>query len=62
MSFATDVPLRPGINVVSVIARETPDTVGHRTFIIRRDAPDGSLLTTPKTDDDLSETGSEDLE
>ena len=62
MSFAADVPLRPGINVVSVIARETPDTVGHKTFIIRRDGPDGALLPTPKTDDDLSETGGDDTE
>ena len=62
MPFAVDLPLRPGVNMVSVIARETPDTVGHRTFIIRRDGPDGALLTTPKTDDDLSESGSDDGE
>jgi carboxyl-terminal processing protease len=49
----------PGVNIVSVIARENPDTDGHKTFIIRRDGEaDGELLTTPKTDDDLSENGS----
>jgi carboxyl-terminal processing protease len=62
MAFAVDLPLRPGVNMVSVIARETPDTIGHRTFIIRRDAPDGALMTTPKTEDDLSETGADDGE
>jgi carboxyl-terminal processing protease len=60
MAFAADLPLRPGVNMVSVIARETPDTVGHKTFIIRRDAADGSLMSTPKTEDDLSESGADD--
>jgi hypothetical protein len=32
----------------------------HRTFIVRRDGPAGELLATPKTEDELSETGSED--
>ena len=62
MGFAVDLPLRPGVNMVSVIARETPDTIGHRTFIIRRDAPDGALMTTPKMEDDLSETAADDGE
>jgi carboxyl-terminal processing protease len=40
------------------VARENPDTVSRKTFIIRRDGPNGELLTTPKTDDDeLSENG-----
>jgi carboxyl-terminal processing protease len=57
MAFDTDLPLRPGVNVVSVIARENPDTTTRRTFIVRRDGPGGELLPTPKTDDELSETG-----
>jgi carboxyl-terminal processing protease len=58
MTFDGDLPLRPGVNVVSVVARENPDTVSRKTFIIRRDGPNGELLTTPKTDDDeLSENG-----
>jgi carboxyl-terminal processing protease len=60
MAFAADLPLRPGVNVVSVISRENPETMGHKTFIIRRDAPDGALMTTPKTEDDLSENGGPD--
>jgi carboxyl-terminal processing protease len=60
MAFDADLPLRPGVNVVTIVARENPDTVTHRTFIVRRDGPSGELLATPKTEDELSETGSED--
>jgi carboxyl-terminal processing protease len=62
MTFAADVPLRPGVNVVTIVARENPDTTARRTFIVRRDGPGGDLLATPKTDDDLSETASPDDE
>jgi carboxyl-terminal processing protease len=57
MSFDADVPLRPGVNVVTLVARENPDTTSRRTYIVRRDGPAGELLQTPKTDDELSETG-----
>jgi carboxyl-terminal processing protease len=60
MAFAAELPLRPGINLVSVVARENPDTVGHKTFVIRRDGKNGELLATPKTEDDLSENGPSD--
>jgi carboxyl-terminal processing protease len=56
MDFDADLPLRPGVNVVTLVARENPDTTTRRTFIIRRDGPGGELLQTPKTDDELSET------
>jgi carboxyl-terminal processing protease len=56
MDFEADLPLRPGVNVVTLVARENPDTTTHRTFIIRRDGPGGELLQTPKTEDELSET------
>ena len=52
LAFDADLPLRPGVNVVTVIARETPDTTTRRTFIVRRDGPNGELLATPKTEDD----------
>jgi carboxyl-terminal processing protease len=58
MTFSADLPLRPGVNLVNVIARENPETVGHKTFVVRRDGKNGELLPTPKTDDDLSENGS----
>jgi carboxyl-terminal processing protease len=60
MTFDADLPLRPGVNVVTVVARENPDTTTHRTFIVRRDGANGELLATPKTDDELSETASSD--
>jgi carboxyl-terminal processing protease len=60
MDFDADLPLRPGVNVVTLVARENPDTTTRKTFIVRRDGPAGELLQTPKTDDELSETGSED--
>lgn len=60
MPFEADVPLRPGVNVVTVIARENPDTVGRKTFIVRRDGPNGELLATPKSDDDSDSLAGED--
>ncbi len=58
MQFDAPLPLRPGVNVVTVVARKNPDTVGRKTFFVRRDGPNGELLATPKTDDDTSEAGS----
>ncbi|MBI2388842.1 MAG: hypothetical protein HYV09_04415, partial [Deltaproteobacteria bacterium] len=54
-AFDLDVPLRPGVNFVSVWARESSETVQRRVFVIRRDGPNGELLDTPKTDDDVGE-------
>ena len=62
MAFDADVPLRPGVNVVTVVARENPDTTTRRTFIVRRDGPNGELLPTPKTDDELTGMGASDEE
>lgn len=56
MTFDTMVPLRPGVNVITLVARENVDTVGRRTVIVRRDGPNGEILQTPKTEDE-SETG-----
>ena len=62
MAFDADVPLRPGVNVVTVVGRENPDTQTRRTFVVRRDGPTGELLQTPKTEEELSETASGDEE
>jgi carboxyl-terminal processing protease len=62
MAFDADLPLRPGVNVVTIVARENPDTTSRRTFIVRRDGVNGELLQTPKTDDELSETAANDDE
>jgi carboxyl-terminal processing protease len=58
-SFDFDAPLRPGVNFIVVIARETPDTVTRRVVVVRRDGPDGSILKTPKTDDPIDDWLSE---
>ncbi len=50
--FDADVPLRPGVNFVTIVARESPDSVGRKTFVVRRDGPNGELLPTPKTEED----------
>ncbi|MCG8554007.1 MAG: hypothetical protein MJD61_01775, partial [Proteobacteria bacterium] len=50
--FETEIPLRGGINYVTVFARESNDIVSRKTFVVRRDGPDGSLLETPKLDDE----------
>ncbi len=53
-SFEFDAPLKPGVNIITVVARETPDTTTRRVVVVRRDAADGSILKTPKDrDDDL---------
>lgn len=52
MPFEANVPLRPGVNVITVVARENPDTVGRKTLIVRKDGPGGELLSTPKTEED----------
>jgi carboxyl-terminal processing protease len=59
MPFDASIPLRPGVNVVTVVARENPDTVGRKTLIVRKDGPSGELLSTPRTEDDLEAAGSD---
>jgi carboxyl-terminal processing protease len=59
-SFELDAPLRPGVNLITVFARETPDTITRRTIIVRKDAPDGSILKTPKTDDPVNDGAGDD--
>jgi carboxyl-terminal processing protease len=63
MSLDADVALRPGVNVITVFARESPDTMSRRTIVVRRDGPGGELLPTPTTEDSLWETkeGDEEL-
>lgn len=48
LPFEANLPLRPGANIVSVIAREDDDSLSRRTFIVRRDGPAGELLNTPR--------------
>jgi carboxyl-terminal processing protease len=55
LPFDATIPLRPGANIVSVIAREDDDSLSRRTFIVRRDGPNGELLNTPQHADDDAE-------
>jgi carboxyl-terminal processing protease len=48
VSFDTSIPLQPGINFVTVVARENAEIASREVFIVRRDGIDGSLLATPK--------------
>jgi carboxyl-terminal processing protease len=50
-----DAPLRPGVNLITVVARETPDTTTRRVLVVRKDAADGSTLKTPKSDDPVND-------
>ena len=52
MTFNAPLPLRPGANIVSVVAREGDDVAARRTYIIRRDGPNGELLVTPRHGED----------
>jgi carboxyl-terminal processing protease len=54
-TFEFDAPLRPGVNLITVFARETPDTTTRRTVVVRKDGPDGSILKTPKSDDPVAD-------
>ena len=51
-TFSLDVPLQEGVNLITVVARETPDTTTRRVVVVRRDGPDGTILKTPKRSDD----------
>ncbi len=53
-----DVPLRPGVNIVTVVARHSPETTTRRTIVIRRDGPSGELLATPTGEDSNLLSGS----
>jgi carboxyl-terminal processing protease len=49
--ISVDVPLKPGVNVINVVARENPDSTTRRVVVVRRDGPDGAILKTAKDDD-----------
>jgi hypothetical protein len=44
LPFEADVLLAPGINVLRVVARARNDVTSTRTFIVRRDGPQGEAL------------------
>jgi carboxyl-terminal processing protease len=50
MKFTFDAPLRPGINVITVVARENQDISTRHRVVVRKDGPNGEILPTPKDD------------
>ena len=45
--FAFDVALEPGVNVITVSARDQKGTATRRTVIVRRDGPNGESISAP---------------
>ncbi len=50
LKFSFDAELQPGINVITVVARENADSTTRATMMVRRDGPNGEALPTPKVD------------
>jgi carboxyl-terminal processing protease len=50
LKFNLDAELQPGINVITVVARESEDSATRHTMVVRRDGPGGEALPTPKVD------------
>jgi carboxyl-terminal processing protease len=50
LPFAFDAELQPGVNIITVVARETEDVATAHTLVVRRDGPNGEALPTPKRD------------
>jgi len=55
-SFAADLPLRPGANIITIVARENDDTLARRTYVVRRDGLAGELLQTPRRGEEHDES------
>ncbi|HWO14432.1 MAG TPA: peptidase S41, partial [Polyangiaceae bacterium] len=50
LPFAFDAELQPGVNIITVVARENEDVATAQTLVVRRDGPNGEALPTPKRD------------
>src|SRR5690606_33742849 len=48
MAFDQELKLKPGVNVVTVVARENEEVATAHTLVVRRDGPNGEALPTPK--------------
>jgi carboxyl-terminal processing protease len=48
MTFEQEVALHPGTNVIVVVSRENEEVGTSHTMIVRRDGPNGEILSTPK--------------
>jgi carboxyl-terminal processing protease len=50
LEFEFDADLQPGMNVITVVARENEDSATRHTMVVRRDGPNGEPLPTPKAE------------
>jgi carboxyl-terminal processing protease len=50
LPFSFDAELQPGVNIITVVARENEDVATAQTLVVRRDGPNGEALPTPKRD------------
>jgi carboxyl-terminal processing protease len=50
LPFSFDAELTPGVNIITVVARENEDVLTAQTLVVRRDGPNGEALATPKRD------------
>lgn len=48
LSFEQALPLTPGVNVITVVARENEEVGSSHTLVVRRDGANGEALPTPK--------------
>jgi carboxyl-terminal processing protease len=56
IAFDTRIPLHGGANVITVVVRHDDDVIGRRTFVVRRDGPNGETLEAPRFEyDELGE-------
>ncbi|MEZ4323773.1 MAG: MXAN_5808 family serine peptidase [Polyangiales bacterium] len=53
LPFEASVPLHGGINYITVFVRESDEVISREVLQVRRDAPDGSLMETPRFDEEL---------
>ena len=48
LAFDAEIPVRPGLNTIMIVAREDSGTLTRRFLVVRRDAEDGALMETEK--------------
>lgn len=58
VSFEFEAPLRDGMNVIQIFAREREEVVTRTTIFVRKDGPGGTLLATPKREGFFGEAAS----
>jgi len=54
------IPLHNGMNIITIVARESATSVTTRALVIRRDGTNGELLETPRHEDDWFAVGAGD--